>query len=204
MVQTAENRTCPDAMAARKLVTGVRYAVGPGFRWNSRTQGSMRASVVVMSHPLRKKTPQMALAERKDPIQTLAPGGADHSLTERVRLRRPDGRLQHSQAHRSERIVHNGREDRVVVVNHESIYAVSGGAISELLDRPFGCRMCRHVPVHDPPRREVEDEEHVDARERRRHRQKKSQASTSRAWLCRNVLQDCDREPLRDGDQRGI
>src|SRR5262249_23729048 len=53
------------------------------------------------------------------------------------------------------------RENAVAIVDHESVRSVPGHARAELLHRPFRCWMVGGVPIHDPARADIEDDEDV-------------------------------------------
>jgi hypothetical protein len=57
------------------------------------------AALVVLSHPLFEKSPQVSLIERDQEIQTLQSKGSDKAFAESVRLRRSKRRFQDAQAH---------------------------------------------------------------------------------------------------------
>ena len=139
------------------------------FVRQSRTQSRMWSFTVVVANPLRQDPPQMPLVERNHPVETLAPSGANHAFAMRVGLRGANWRLQHAQRHRSQRIVDGWREDAIAIVHEQARSSIEREAIAKLLHRPLGCGMPREIPVDDPPGRDVEDDEHVDALKRGGH-----------------------------------
>jgi len=73
-------------MSARKLVTGRSWHRQRCRLGNPRTETRVGAAVIVMRHPRAQNLSQMALVERNQMVETFATHGADHPLTERVRL----------------------------------------------------------------------------------------------------------------------
>jgi len=71
-------------------VTGTPDIGGVG---NARSERGVWSDSVVMGEPLGQGASQMLLVQRNDPVETLAPDGANESFAERVRLRGSDGRL---------------------------------------------------------------------------------------------------------------
>ena len=85
-----------------KAMTGGRELIRVGHRlWNARSQAGVWTTSIVVGHPFTKNAPEMSLVHRDQPIETLPTYRADQSLAERVRLRRPRGRLQHMPSHRA-------------------------------------------------------------------------------------------------------
>jgi hypothetical protein len=125
----------------------------------------MRTASVVVGHPFAKNPSQVTFVERIQPVQTFPPYRADHSLTERIRLRRSHGRLQHAQAHRSDRAVDGRGVDRVAVVDQEAMRGLAGDHGAALLDGPVCRRMLSHIPMHDPSRADIEHDEDIKAQE---------------------------------------
>jgi hypothetical protein len=108
----------------------------------------------------------MPFVERDLPIGTFAPRGPNEVLAVPVGLRRADGCLQHVPRHGVRRIVNRGREDVVALVDEEAKGPIARKAIPELLDGPLSRGMPREVPVHDPPSRDVQDDEDINALKR--------------------------------------
>jgi hypothetical protein len=101
-----------DAAAAERAHRRCRKPQVPDPR-SPRTQCTVRASTVVVSHPLSQDRTQVRLGHREHPVQALPANGADHPLADRVRLRARDGRSQHFDPQGSDRIVQVLGEDRV-------------------------------------------------------------------------------------------
>src|SRR6266542_1234773 len=62
----------------------------------SRPEARVRATVIVMRHPLSQDLPQLPLSERDEMVETLAPRRSDQSLAQRVRLRNAGRSFQHA------------------------------------------------------------------------------------------------------------
>ena len=87
----------------------------------------------------------MALTDWNDVIETLAPNASDQALAEAIALGRPHWSLQHSQTHPSNRAIDVSREDRVAVVNEETVLVLGIKELAKLLGSPFGGRMRRQA-----------------------------------------------------------
>jgi hypothetical protein len=94
------------------------------------------------------------------------PYGPLQSATRRAGLWRPHWGLQYVPAHRHDRPVHRGRKDAVSIVEDEPVGCLRGDDPAKLLDRPLRRRMLGDVPVEDPTRADLEDEEHIEDAER--------------------------------------
>ena len=112
---------------------------------NSRSQRHVRAAPIVENDELLKNGPQMALTDWNDVIETLAPNASDQALAEAIALGRPHWSLQHSQTHPSNRAIDVSREDRVAVVNEETVLVLGIKELAKLLGSPFGGRMRRQA-----------------------------------------------------------
>jgi hypothetical protein len=62
------------------------------------------------------------------------------------------------------------RKDGVPVVDQEAIRSLARERFAKLLQRPFRARMTRHIAMQDAPRAHVEDHQHIQQLELRRHR----------------------------------
>jgi hypothetical protein len=119
----------------------------------SGSQRGMRTFTVVVGNPLRHDPPEMPFVERNYPIETLAPGRPNDTLTMRVRLR--------CARHRTKGFVHGRREDAIAIMDEEPVGAIQRQAVSKLLDRPFRRGVFREIPVHDLACADVEDDEDI-------------------------------------------
>src|SRR5580704_18800369 len=87
-------------------------------------------------------------------------------------LWRPHWSLQHVPAHRRDRPVDSGRKDAVPIVEDEPVGCLRGDDLAKLLDRPLRRGMLGDIPVEDPTRADLEDDEHIeDAEAGRYHRE---------------------------------
>jgi hypothetical protein len=78
-------------------------------------KGSMRSASVVMLCERDEDALQVTPAEDKDVVEALSPSGADPALRERVRPRRTDGCLHHSESFRAKDLIEWARELRVSI-----------------------------------------------------------------------------------------
>jgi hypothetical protein len=134
----------------------------------TRAQCAVRASTVVVSHPLSQDRAQVRLGHREHPVQALPPNGADHPLADRVRLQTRDGRSQHFDAQGSDRMVQVLGEDRVTIVDQVLVAFGISDDLSQLLQRRGRTRLCRHVHVRQAARAVLDDDKHVQHPKRRR------------------------------------
>jgi hypothetical protein len=147
-----------------------------------------------MRDPFGEDLSEVALAERDQPVQALSPYGADQPFTERIRLRRLHERFQDAQTHGRDGVVHGRGKDPVAVVHQIPMRPLAGDRHAELLDRPRRCGMLGHIPMDNPSRANVEDEEDIEDAERGRDVDEDVTAfgerrtrSRSRVWRCCRV-----------------
>src|SRR5882762_5201963 len=82
-----------------------------------------------------------------------------------VRLWCSRGCVQHPQSKSLELLVHLCREDRVTVMDQETVGMIAGNRFAKLLQRP-GCRWMRgDVAMHDAPCPDLHQEEHIESSE---------------------------------------
>ena len=84
----------------------------------------------------------MALIERDQVVQTLAPNGADQALAESVGLGGSGGGADGADAEALQREIEIGRKDGVAVVDHDLVRMVED---EELADGPQRARLARSV-----------------------------------------------------------
>lgn len=95
MVQTSLVGLGQNLMIARDPASGDLLHRAPCRRFGyPGTQAGVWASLVVMSHSLLEKSPQVSLIERNQEIQTLPANGSDNAFAESIRLRRSRRRFQ--------------------------------------------------------------------------------------------------------------
>lgn len=104
----------------------------------------------------------MALVDRNQKIQTLAPDRSDQSFTECIRRRSVNRRFERSHAESLQRLVERSREDRVAVMNNKAVRMIKSKELAKLLDAPFRRRMFGHVHVENPPRVNFHRDEHIE------------------------------------------
>jgi hypothetical protein len=121
----------------------------------------------------------MAVVNGDQLVQTLPTHRADQSFAKRVGLWRPHWDLQYVPAHRRDRPVDSGREDAVPIVEDEPVGCLPSDDRAKLLDRPLGCEMLGGIPVEDPTRADLEDDEHIEDAEAAVTAVKKSPATTA-------------------------
>lgn len=110
----------------------------------------MWSAPVIMCDPLLEKSPQVPLIQRDQKVQAFAANRADQSLTERVRLRSLEGRLQYLQVHRLQSRIQLGGVDAVLIVEHKPIGLPTHHDFAELLQSPVGGGMSGDIEMSDP------------------------------------------------------
>ena len=98
----------------------------------------MRTATIVMPDELTKDSFEMTLAQRNDPIQAFSADGADQSLAKRFRLRRSSRRFQDADSETAHGAIRVSGEDRVAIVDQESVGMIESEELAKLLNRPFG------------------------------------------------------------------
>jgi len=81
----------------------------------------MGAPSVVMRNPLCQDSAQVFLAQRNHEIQTFPAYSSHQSFTIGVCLWRSRGRVQHPQSKSLELLVHLCREDRITLMDQETV-----------------------------------------------------------------------------------
>ena len=155
VVQSAENWRRDDAMTITNVMVVREWWEAIGRRLgNPWSQAGVGAAAIVVSDPLPKQTPHVALIQRNHEIQTLSADRADQAFAESVRLRRPHRRLEDRQPHRRDRPIDTLGVNAVVVMDDISMRLIARHDHAELLARPlrvgwsvtFQCRI-RRVPT---------------------------------------------------------
>jgi hypothetical protein len=93
-MQPAQNRRRFDAVSFGRQLVSMAAGRNAGLGWfrNARAQRRVGPSAIVMDHEFGKDTAQMALVERNQKIQALAPNGSHQAFTECIRSGRSDWR----------------------------------------------------------------------------------------------------------------
>ncbi len=164
-VQTADPRQRDDVARARRFH-------GPRDR-RIAAKRHMGSVLVVVGDMVADQAEQMPLSEHDDVVEQFSAQRADPPFGEPVLPRGArrgpellDAQIFHARVKR-------GPEDRITVSNQPHRRDVSADGLHDLLCRPCGVRMRRHVDVQHTAALEREDKEDVDDVEcDRRHRQK--------------------------------
>ena len=158
----------PQPMAEVRLSYGHHLCV-----WrtrHARTQTAVRPSTVVMLHPGFQDCAQVRLRYRNQPVKALAAYRADHSLADRIRLRRPRWRFQHAQAQRLDRFIQVLREDAVPVVNQViGSYPRSQQLLATAV-RSISVRVRRDIDPHQSATTMLDHHENIQQSEGRGYR----------------------------------
>jgi hypothetical protein len=122
----------------------------------------MWAATVIVRHPFAKYPSEMSLVDGDQPVQTLPTHRADQSFAKRVGLRRPRRGLEHMPPLRRDRPVDRCGKDAIPIVEDEPVGRLRGHDRPKLLNRPRSRGILGDVPMEDPTRTNLEDDEHID------------------------------------------
>ncbi len=117
---------------------------------------------VVVLDVLMKEAVQVPLVESNHVIQPLATNAPDPALRRPVLPRTTVSGSLGLDSEVLDRVEDTIREDRVVVVDPESVGVLFGKRLPELLDRPRRGRVGREIEVQDSPLPVLDDEPHVE------------------------------------------
>ena len=92
----------------------------------------------------------MPFVDRNQIVQAFSPNRPDEPFAKRIRLWEREWRPDRPNAEVLQRAVQGCRENRVAIVNDESVRMWFGENLPELLGGPFGGRMGGHVEVQNP------------------------------------------------------
>ena len=135
--------------------------LGLEWLWKSRSEGRVRSSVVVVRHPFPQNPSGVRLTDRDHPIKTLPTDRADQSLTERIRFRRANWRLENPNTKVLQSGVESYGEDRIAIVDHEQVRMVEDKELAELLHRPFSRWMRRDIDMENSPRADLHGDKDI-------------------------------------------
>ena len=112
----------------------------------------------------------MVLGEQDQEVQTLPPECPQEPLTEGIRLGTPWWRFEDPQPQVAHRLVKRLGEDRITVMDQKAVEVLGRHCFAELLQRPWGCGICRHIHVEDAASQMFHHDKHVEeAKGRRDH-----------------------------------
>ena len=170
MVQPAEDRRGDYLRLSGKAMTGGRELIRVGHPlWNARSQAG-GDDLDCSGPPIHQGRAGDGPRAWDQPVETLPTYRADQSLAERVRLRRPRGRLRHMPFHRADGLIDGRRIDASPIVEDEPAGRRRSDDPAELLDFPRRRRMLGDVPVQDSTRAGLDDDEDVENPEADRQR----------------------------------
>ena len=129
----------------------------------------MWTTTVVMDREFFQDHPEVTLVDWDQEVKALTPYASHEPFAECIRRRRSDRSFQGPHSEPLQRLIHAWRKDAVPVMNQESVGMVERKELAELLDGPFGGRMCSYVRVKDPPGTNLHRHEDVQHSERGGH-----------------------------------
>jgi hypothetical protein len=99
MVEPTEDRTCHHSQMLWNAVPVCLQRHRQPWRWlrDAWTQGYMRATCVVVWHPLVQEIPQVVLSERDQKVQAFPPERAQETFADGVGLGTPHRGLEYPQ-----------------------------------------------------------------------------------------------------------
>src|SRR5215472_17707542 len=159
----------------------------------------MRPAPVVMDSPLCDRHLQMALVDRDQEVEALAPQACAPPLTDCVGPGRPKRSSKNSHSAVRHFLIQLLAEDGVPVVDNKTIGMIARKCLAELLQRPFRSRMSGHVVVADTTASDLHQQEYVQVSKSGCDHDEKSQATMTLAWLWPKVSQRCFGSGVRTG-----
>src|SRR5215510_2578108 len=133
------------------------------------SQRSMRAPVVEIADILGQDPLQMALIKYENMVQALAPDRSHPALGYGVGSRRSEWRANLGNTKIAHPMIECGTITAVAVTNEKSWrIAIPSAAFDQLLSRPRGSGIRRHLHVENLPAGVIDHEEHVQRSERDR------------------------------------
>jgi len=158
MMQATQHGFCDDLSTALTLIFGARGRAGGPL-----SNRAMRAPVVEITYILGQDLLQMALIENQHVIQTFGSDRSHPSLGDRVGARRSEWRASLCNAEIAHPPIEACAVDTVTVMNEVAWrLPVPSAAFDNLLCRPFGTRVKRHVDVENLPTSVMDYEEDVE------------------------------------------
>jgi len=133
------------------------------------TQGYVRTPGIVMCNPRFQNGPQMGFGEGFQPIQTLAPNGAEDSFADRIRFRAARRRFQHVDAKSAHRFVEMHGKDAVAIMQCVLISVLEPDSLAQWLQRPGGGWMRGDVAMNQATTTVLDDGEYIEQPERGGH-----------------------------------
>src|SRR5450631_3997044 len=118
-MQPAKDRFGADGVRLRAAVTRTGFSEVEDTWWwirNTRAQRHVRTSGSVVSNPGFQNGPQMRFGHGDQPIQALAPKGADDSFADRIGLGTSRRRFQHLDAKSVYRFVEVLGKDAIAIM----------------------------------------------------------------------------------------
>ena len=129
--------------------------LGLGWFRDSRAEGTVWASAIVMDRPFTKNAAYVAFSQRNEVVQTLPADRADKPFAKRIGCWTANRSFQDADAETGEFMVQAHGEDGIPVVNEKSVRMVAGQCLAELLERPCRCRMIGDVHMKQAARADL-------------------------------------------------
>ena len=135
--------------------------LGLGWFRDSRAEGTVWASAIVMDRPFTKNAAYVAFSQRNEVVQTLPADRANKPFAKRIGCWTANRSFQDADAETGEFMVQAHGEDGIPVVNEKSVRMVAGQCLAELLERPCRCRMIGDVHMKQAARADLHGNEHI-------------------------------------------
>jgi hypothetical protein len=124
----------------------------------------MRSGLVIIIEVARQNMAQMTLIDDDQVIQTLASDTTDDPFGKRILERRPRSRDHLFDPHPFNAVLEILTVNAVTIAQQVFGSLIVGKGLDDLLRRPFGGRVGRHVEMHNLPPIMKQDDEAVELR----------------------------------------
>src|SRR5690606_4956329 len=154
MVKPADPRECDDL--------GVVHRLDDSRYWRVLLESKMRAVRVEVADVQVDHSAKPTLVDGDQVVETVTPESTYPSLRKRILPRRPERRRDLRQPESVNSIFEIAAVDLVAIAEQITTGCLERTRLDDLLCRPLGGGMTRHVEMKDSPPIHAQDEEHVD------------------------------------------
>src|SRR2546427_1085604 len=122
---------------------------------------------IIMGHPCLHDASQVMLGQRDHTVQAFAPQRTDEPFAQRVRLRTLWWRFEHTHHQVTDALIELLREDAIPSMDEEAVAMISRDRFAQLLHRPVGRGVCRHIAMHNTAGRVWPEHKHTEKEKKR-------------------------------------
>jgi hypothetical protein len=164
MMQSAQDRARHHVIRFRPSVSVLtqRSWQRRGGLGDPRPQGHVGTASIIVCGPRVQQTSQVVFGQRDDEIQAFPPQRTDEPLAEGIRLRTLGWGFQHPKSQVAYAVVRQCREDRVSVVDKETIGVVRWNRFTQLLQRPVRGGMRCYTDVEETAGHVFHDNKYIE------------------------------------------